>query len=71
MTSDSQFVNVLMDVVRRLVAMATHVSNRSQVKISNKVKDILCHLCIDDWQSEPHFQHQNPAENGTKLLNTM
>ena len=38
------------------------VSDRAQVEISNKVHDILRHLCIDDWQSEPHYQHQNSAE---------
>jgi hypothetical protein len=34
-------------------------SNRAQVKISGRVKDI---LIIGDWQSEPHQQHQNPAK---------
>jgi len=38
------------------------ISDRAQAEISNKVKDILCHLCIDDWQSEPHYHHQNAAE---------
>ena len=26
------------------------------------MKDVLRHFCIDDRQSEPHYQHQNPAE---------
>ena len=38
------------------------ISDRAQVEISNKVKEVLRHLVIDDWQSEPHYQHQNPAE---------
>ena len=28
----------------------------------SRVKDILRHYTIDDWQSEPHNQHQNKAE---------
>jgi hypothetical protein len=38
------------------------VSDRAEAEISSKVQDILRHLCIDDWQSEPHYQKQNPAE---------
>ena len=30
--------------------------------ISQKFQDILHFLCINDWQSKPHQQHQNPAE---------
>ena len=38
------------------------VSDRAQTEISNRVLDVLRHLCIDYWQSEPHFHHQNFAE---------
>ena len=38
------------------------MSDRAQVEISKRVLDILRALFIDDWQSEPHRQHQNPAE---------
>ena len=38
------------------------VSDRAQVEISKKVQEVVRHLCIKDWQSEPHFQHQNAAE---------
>jgi hypothetical protein len=34
----------------------------AQLEISNKVLDILRTLIIDDWQSEPYHEHQNPAE---------
>ena len=37
-------------------------SNSATVEISARVKDILRALCINDWQSKPHFQHQNFAE---------
>ncbi len=38
------------------------LSDRAQVEISNKVMDLLRAYRIDDWQSEPHHQHQNFAE---------
>ena len=31
-------------------------------EISHKVQDILRAYSINDWQSEPHHQNQNPAE---------
>ena len=42
--------------------MDTLILDRAQVEISNKVLDVLRHLCINDRQSEPHFHHQNPSE---------
>ena len=62
MKTDSEFVHRLQDEIRKRGAMDKLISDRAQLEISNKVKDILRHLCIDDWQSEPHFQHQNAAE---------
>ena len=38
------------------------VSDRAKSETSEKVLDILRAYAIDDWQSEPHLQHQNPAE---------
>ena len=60
--SDKQFVNTLLDNIRRRGAMSKLISDRAQVEISNKVQDVLRNLMISDWQSEPHQQHQNPAE---------
>ena len=60
--SDKQFVNVLQENIRRRGAMTKLISDRAQVEISQKVQDILRHLIIGDWQSEPHQQHQNFAE---------
>ena len=62
MKTDKQFVNTLEDIIRRRGAPTKLVSDSAQVEISKKVQDILRSLCIDDWQSEPHQQHQNPAE---------
>jgi len=62
MKSDKQFVDTLEDNIRKRGAMDKLISDSAQVEISNKVKDFLRAYCIDDWQSEPHHQHQNFAE---------
>ena len=62
MKSEKQFINTLEDTIRLRGAPTKLISDRAQVEISNKVKDILRTLCISDWQSEPHQQHQNPFE---------
>ena len=62
MKTEKQFVNTLQDIIRTRGAPTKLISDNAQVEISNKVKDILRYLFIDDWQSEPHYQHQNPAE---------
>ena len=72
------FINTLNDVIRKRGAMDKLVSDRAQVEISDKVRDVLRHLCIKGWQSEPHYQHQNAAErryqdvkrNTNSVLNT-
>ena len=38
------------------------ISDQAQSEVSNRVKDILRALFINDWQSEPHKQQQNFAE---------
>ena len=60
--SEKQFVNTLQDNIRKRGAMDKLITDRAQAEISTKVKDILRHLIIGDWQSEPHYQHQNIAE---------
>jgi hypothetical protein len=52
----------LQDVIQRRGAPSKLVSDCAQAEISGRVKDILRSLIIGDWQSEPHQQHQNPAE---------
>jgi len=64
--SDSHFIKTLWDTIRRYGAMDVLVSDRAQLEISNKVHDVLRHLCIKDRQSEPHQQNQNPAERRYK-----
>ena len=38
------------------------ITDRGTVEISNKVHDLPRAYAIDDWQSEPHHQHQNFTE---------
>ena len=75
MKTDQQFVNVLQDNIRRRGAMSKLISDQAQVEISNKVQDILRNYLIKDWQSEPHYQHQNAAErryqDAKRMANTL
>ena len=62
MKTDKQFVNTLEDNIIRRGAPTKLISDKAQVESSNKVYDILRALFIAAWYSEPHQQHQNPAE---------
>ena len=62
MKTDKEFVNTLQDNIRKRGAMDKLVSDRAQTELSKKVLDILRNYIIDDWQSEPYHEHQNPAE---------
>jgi hypothetical protein len=62
MRAEKQFVNTLEDNIRKRGAMDTLLSDSARLEISERVKDILRALVINDWQSEPHYQHQNFAE---------
>jgi hypothetical protein len=60
--SDKQFVNTLLDNITQRGAPTKLISDRAQVEISKRVKQVLRPLHISTWQSEPHQQHQIPAE---------
>ena len=62
MKNDNQFVNSLLEVIRKRGAMDKLISDSASVEISKRVLDVLRYLQIDSWQSEPYFQHQNFAE---------
>ena len=62
MKNDNQFVNSLLEVIRKRGAMDKLISDSASVEISKRVLDVLWYLQIDSWQSEPYFQHQNYAE---------
>ena len=59
---DKQFLQTLQDCVRKRGAPNKLVSDSAKAEISKAVKDYLRWMFIDDWQSEPHRQNQNPAE---------
>jgi hypothetical protein len=57
----SNFVNTLEDNIRERGVMSWSLSERAKVEISARLVGILRALHIGQWQSEPHQQHQNPA----------
>jgi hypothetical protein len=69
--TDGEFVNTLEDEIRKRGAPNRLISDRAQAQISKKVQDILRTYVIGDWQSEPHQQHQNPAERRIQTVKTM
>jgi hypothetical protein len=71
MKTDKKFVNTLEDNIQERGAMPKLISDQTQVEISNKVTDTLRALFISSWQSEPHQQHQNYAENRYQTVKTM
>ena len=62
MRSGKQFVNTFEDNICRCGAMDKLISDSAKNEISHKVKDIVRAYNINDWQSEPYHQNQNPAE---------
>ena len=57
-----EFVNSLEDNIRYRGAMDRLLSDHASIEISRKVQDLLRVYRIPQWTSEPHHQHQNPAE---------
>jgi hypothetical protein len=70
MKTDKEFVLTLQDNIRKRGAMDKLISDRAQTEISHKVLDILRNYIIDDWQSEPYHEHQNPAERRYQTIKT-
>ena len=67
MRSGKQFVNTMEDKTHRHGAM-DKLSDSAKNEISHKVKDILRAYNINDWQSEPYHQNQNPAESRYRTI---
>jgi hypothetical protein len=66
--TDKQFVNTLEDNIIQPGAPLKLISDRGQAIVSHKVPDILRSFCINNWQSEPHQQHQNPVERRSQTI---
>jgi hypothetical protein len=62
MKMESDFITTLQENIRKRGAMDLLISDRAQVEVSERVKELLRHYMIDDWQSEPYHEHQNAAE---------
>ena len=62
MKKDKQFVNSLEKNIRKRGAMKKLILDSDKSEISNRSKDTLHALFIDDWQSDSCYQHQNLPE---------
>jgi hypothetical protein len=62
MKSPAQFPGVLTDEIITRGAPTKLISDSACIETSKEVRSILRTYGISSWQSEPHQQHQNPAE---------
>jgi hypothetical protein len=62
MRTEKEMPATLLDFIRKWGAPNGLFSDNAKVQIGKTVQSILRMYCIDDLQSEPHHQHQNPAE---------
>jgi hypothetical protein len=62
MKSPAQFPGVLTDEIITRGAPTKLISDSAHIETSKEVCGILRTYGISSWQSEPHQQHQNPAE---------
>ena len=59
-------IDKLITVIQKWGEMDKLITDSAAVEMSKLVNDILQTLCIYNWQSEPHYQHQNFAEHRWK-----
>ena len=59
MKYDKKISNALEENIRKIGAMDQLVSYSARSDISHRDKDTLRALFIDDWQSNPCYQHQH------------
>ena len=62
MKTESSFPTTFLDFIRRYGAMKGLRSDNAKTQIQEAIRDIQRNYRIDDWQSAPYQQHQNPAE---------
>jgi hypothetical protein len=65
----SEMPITLLDFIRKLGAPKGLFSDNDKVQIGKTIQTILCMYCIDNIQSKPHHQHQNPAERRIQDIN--
>jgi hypothetical protein len=66
--TDKEFIKTLEENIRKRGAMDKLISDRALSEINKKIHDILRAYIINDWQSEPHHQHQNYAERHYAIM---
>jgi hypothetical protein len=54
--TNKEFVNTLEDNIREWGAMERLISDCAKAENSNRVKQILCGLCISSWFSESYHK---------------
>jgi hypothetical protein len=62
MWNESEMPSTLLDFIRKLGAPNGLFSDNAKIQIGKTIQTILRMYSIDKMQSEPHHQHQNPAE---------
>jgi transposase InsO family protein len=62
MKSPAQFRGILTDEIITCSAPTNLISDSTRIETSKEVRGILRTYGISSWHSEPHQQHQNPAE---------
>ena len=67
MRSEKQVPEAIEDSVRKIGAPIGLFSDNAKSELHGRTKDLLRMYEIDDAQSEPHCQHQNPAERKFKI----
>ena len=60
--TDSAFVSTIKENIRKRGAMDKLISDCAKNETSKAVREVLRDYIINDYQSEPHHQHQNFVE---------
>ena len=68
MRSEKQVPQSLEDHIRKVGAPLGLMSDYAKSEMHGKTKELLRMYDIDDYQSEPEYQHQNPAERGIQTV---
>jgi hypothetical protein len=62
--TDKEFVNTFEDNIQEQEAMDKQlISDCAKADNSNRVKNIICALCVSSWFSETYHENQNFTEN--------
>ena len=71
MKSETNMPDTIEDYIRRHGAPTALITDNAKVAIGAKAQAILRSYVIGDYQSEPHYQNQNPAERRIQDIKVM